>query len=226
VATRRQYEREASVSRFILRFATLFSTALIKQRNYFPEKRKTEKTRHSTFPKSVFFLTRLAETVQSERSEGTVDTNTAQIPSFVPTSRFVYSLGFEFSTSYKYKGTKQEKPDDLAAHKTGTGSPIPGTGSILYDQTTREMLDDGSKTATDSGWRSSPGILPSKYHTEHHPEYPSPLPNVNPHRPQLVLRDAIPGDPVRGAILCDAIRSCSVRDDMSVRFKRSIDSGA
>jgi len=59
-ATGERMTRAASVSRFILRFATLFSTALIKQRNYFPEKRKTEKPGHPPFPKSIFFLTRLA----------------------------------------------------------------------------------------------------------------------------------------------------------------------
>jgi hypothetical protein len=70
VATGRQYDRAVSVSRFILRFATLFPTALILKGNYFPEKRKTEKLGHPALPKSVFFLTRFPETVQSERSEG------------------------------------------------------------------------------------------------------------------------------------------------------------
>jgi hypothetical protein len=69
--------RGTSVSRFILRFATLFPTALILKGNYFPEKRKTEKPGHPALLKSVFFLTRFPETVQSKRSAEAVDTNTA-----------------------------------------------------------------------------------------------------------------------------------------------------
>ena len=88
--------RAASVSRFILRFAILFPTALVKQRNFFPEKRKTEKLGHPALPKSVFFLTRFPGTVQSKRSAEEADRYTAQMPFHVSTSRFVYSIGFEF----------------------------------------------------------------------------------------------------------------------------------
>jgi hypothetical protein len=87
--------RGASVSRFILRFAILFSTSLILKGNYFPEKRKTEKPGHPPFPKSVFFLTRFPGTVQSKRSAEEADRYTAQMPFHVSTSRFVYSIGFE-----------------------------------------------------------------------------------------------------------------------------------
>jgi hypothetical protein len=62
--------RMVGVTRTILRFAAFSSTALIPKGIYFPEKRKPEKPGQPTLPKNIFFLTRFAVKVQSERSEG------------------------------------------------------------------------------------------------------------------------------------------------------------
>lgn len=126
------------VSRLILHFVSLFSPALMPQGIYFLKKRKAENLGRPTFPKIIFFLTLFPGIVQSKRSAETVDANTAQMPLVVPTSRLVYSLGFEFCILYKYKRTRNKKPDHLPARKLVTSSPKQERGAILYEQATSE----------------------------------------------------------------------------------------